>query len=150
MHPNGEITMPRQPAFIVSPSSNSSAIAADTTHTIVAATEIQDINGDWDGTSTFTAPVAGTYLFTHQINVASFDHDNNYSACFILAGGRRYTTWMNPSGAFAVDGGYFFVGAAIADMDVSDTCVFQFRNDQGAQQPVINQEFTFLQGWLLG
>jgi hypothetical protein len=35
-------------------------------------------------------------------------------------------------------------------MDASDTAVFQFRNDQGTQQPFVGQEFTFLSGYLLG
>ena len=144
----GRVTKPLQPTFVVSPSSNSGTIGADTTYDIVAGTEIKDIGGNWSS-ATFTAPITGSYLFTHSINVANYDHDNNYSAVFINTSNRRYTSWFAIGNAFSVDGAYFFSGSAIADMDANDTCVFQFRNDQGAAQPVINQEFTFLGGTLL-
>jgi len=147
---NGHITQPLQPAFVVSPSANSADISADTTHTITANTEILDRNGDWDGTNTFTAPVTGMYMLSGTVGVYDFDHDNNYSALFVLTSNRRWTPMFSLNNAFGVDGTYFFAFGVAADMDASDTAVFQFRNDQGSQQPWIAQEYTFFSGYLLG
>ena len=146
----GAILQPLQPAFVVSPSSNSADIAADTTHTITADTEILDRNGDWDGTNTFTAPTTGMYMLSGTVGVYDFDHDNNYSALFVLTSNRRWTPMFSSNNSFGVDGTYFFHFGLAVDMDASDTAVFQFRNDQGSQQPWIAQEYTFFSGYLLG
>ena len=146
----GAVTKPLQPAFQATPSSNSSDIAADTSHTIVADTEILDRNGDYNTSNgTFTAPVTGLYHLYISLAVADYDHDNNYSAVFIQTSNRRYTPWLLPGGQFDADGSFYISGSVIADMDANDTATFIFRNDQGTQQPFINQEFTFLGGCLL-
>ena len=146
----GAILKPLQPSFVITPSANSADIAADTTHTIVFDTEVIDRNGDWDGTNTFTAPVTGLYLFTCTVLIGDYDHDNNYSALFINTSNRRWSPWQLAGSALSVDGGVFINGSVIADMDASDTMTFQFRNDQGTQQPHILQEFSFASGMLLG
>jgi hypothetical protein len=147
----GAILKPLQPAFQATPSSNSSDIAADTTHTIVADSEILDRNGDYNTSNgTFTAPVTGLYHLYISLAVGDYDHDNNYSAVFINTSNRRYTPWLLVGNMLSADGSFYISGSVIADMDANDTATFQFRNDQGAQQPFINQEFTFLGGMLLG
>jgi hypothetical protein len=148
---NGHVTMPLQSFFVATPTSNSSDIAADTTHTIVANSEILDRNGDYNTSNgTFTAPVTGAYALTMNVGVSDYDHDNNYSAGFINTSNRRWTTHFLAGNALSVDGTVFVTGTCIVDMDANDTVTFQFRNDQGAQQPFIAQEFTFLSGYLLG
>ena len=60
----GEITYPLQPCFMA----YNSTTRADVTgsgevYTLIFDTERFDQNSDWDGTSTFTAPVTGKYVF---------------------------------------------------------------------------------------
>jgi hypothetical protein len=78
---NGHVTMPLQSFFVATPTSNSSDIAADTTHTIVADSEVLDRNGDYNTSNgTFTAPVTGAYALTMNASIGDYDHDNNYNA----------------------------------------------------------------------
>jgi hypothetical protein len=148
---NGHVTMPLQSFFVATPTSNSSQIAADTTHTIVADSEILDRNGDYNTSNgTFTAPVTGAYALTMNASIGDYDHDNNYNAGFILTSNRRWTPHFIQGNGLSADGTLFITATCIVDMDASDTAVFQFRNDQGTQQPFIGQEFTFLSGYLLG
>ena len=149
---NGHILKPLQPGLVWRPPSNSSAIAADTTHTIGSggnSSEIIDRNGDFSG-NTFTAPVTGLYLLSMNLLVNSYDHDNNYSGGWIDTSNRRYMMWQLAGNSLAVDGSVVIAGAAVADMDANDTAVWQFRNDQGTQQPVINQERSVFGAFLLG
>ena len=147
----GLVTKPLQCGVVWKPTNNSGSIAADTTHTIGSgnSTEIIDRNGDFSG-NTFTAPVTGLYFLSMNLYVNSYDHDNNWSGAWIDTSNRRYQMWFLAGNALSVDGSVQMSGGSVADMDAGDTAVWQFRNDQGTQQPVINQERTVLGAWLLG
>ena len=68
---NGIITMALQPSFLGKPASENSNQTGDgTSYSIIFGTEIVDQNADFDGTSTFTAPVTGVYLFVGSICVS--------------------------------------------------------------------------------
>ena len=148
---NGHILKPLQPGVVWKPTNNSGSITADTTHTIGSgnSTEIIDRNGDFSG-NTFTAPVTGLYFLSASILVNSYDHDNNYSAAYIVTSNRYYYLHQLPGNALSTDGSVAMAGGFVADMDANDTATWQFRNDQGTQQPVINQERTILGAFLLG
>jgi hypothetical protein len=148
---NGHVTMPKQTFFVATPTSNSADIAADTTHTIIANSEIIDRNSDYNTSNgTFTAPVTGAYALTMNVGIGDYDHDNNYNGAFINTSNRRWTTHFMMGNALSADGTHFITATCVVDMDASDTATFQFRNDQGTQQPFIQQEFTFVSGYLLG
>ena len=148
---NGHVLKPLQPGVVWKPTNNSGSILADTTHTIGSgnSTEIIDRNGDFSG-NTFTAPVTGLYFLSMSLLVNSYDHDNNYSAAFIVTSNRYYYLHQMAGNALSTDGSVAMAGGFVADMDAGDTAVWQFRNDQGTQQPVINQERTILGAFLLG
>ena len=114
-----------------------------------SSTEIIDRNGDFSG-YTFTAPVTGLYLLSASVHIGDYDKDNNYSAFWIQTSNRQYRLFQRPTNAFNVDGGYAFGGGYVADMDANDTAIWVFRNDQGTQQPFINQERTIFGAYLLG
>ena len=60
----GEINYPLQPAFLaINTSSTTNNTGDGTAYTLIFGTESFDQNGDFDGTSTFTAPVTGKYQF---------------------------------------------------------------------------------------
>ena len=147
---NGQITKPLQPAFVCTPSANSSAIGADTLYSIVSNTEILDRNGDLDGSTTFTAPTTGMYLLGGVVVVGNYDHDSNGAVIQINTSNRIWMVFGRNGNMYDNDG-TFHIGFSVAtDMDANDTAIFQFHNNQGTTQPLIYQEHTFLSGWLLG
>ena len=147
---NGIITKPLQPAFVVTPNANSADISADTLYSIVADTEILDRNGDWDGNTTFTAPVTGIYLLGGVIVVGDYDVDNNGTALQINTSNRYWYIFARNGDKYNSDGTFHISFGMPVDMDAGDTAIFQIHNNQGVQQPFISQEHTFLSGWLLG
>ena len=147
---NGIITKPLQPAFVCTPSANSAAINADTLYSIVANSEILDRNGDWDGSTTFTAPVAGMYMLGGVVVIGNFDHDNNGTVIQINTSNRIWMVYGRNGNMYDNDGTFHIGFSVAADMDASDTAIFQLHNNQGTTQPLIYQEHTFLSGWLLG
>ena len=65
---DGEITMPDQPAFLYYNSTARLNVTGDgTKFTCIYNGSIYDQNSDFDGTSTFTAPVSGRYHFVFAI-----------------------------------------------------------------------------------
>ena len=147
---NGQITKPLQPAFVCTPSANSSAIGADTLYSIVSNTEILDRNGDWDGSTTFTAPKTGMYLLGGVVVVGNYDHDSNGAVIQINTSNRIWMVFGRNGNMYDNDGTFHIGFSVAADMDANDTAIFQLHNNQGTQQPLVYQEHTFLSGWLLG
>ena len=68
----GEMTNPSQPAFFARNNANQNNITGTgTTYTILYQNETLDQAGDYDGTSTFTAPIEGNYLFSATSQIIS-------------------------------------------------------------------------------
>ena len=66
----GEITEPLQPAFLATVTSQISNVTGDgTLYVLVWDAEVFDQGSNFDGTSTFTAPIAGRYLFEVCVGV---------------------------------------------------------------------------------
>jgi hypothetical protein len=65
---SGEVTMSRQSAFCAKKTAAQNNVTGAGTSVIVDyETEIFDLNSDYDGTNTFTAPVTGSYFFSAAI-----------------------------------------------------------------------------------
>ncbi len=140
----GAVRMPLQPAFHALSNAENNQTGNGTTHTMLwAKSDIIDNNADF-ASGTFTAPVTGTYMFGVNMMMNSMS-GLSYSTLKLVTSNRNYER----AGGVDIDGSNLVL-AQLADMDASDTAQFQFRNDQGAQQPFIGQEFTFLSGYLLG
>jgi hypothetical protein len=66
----GEVTMPLQPAFLAYKNAENNNVTGDgTSYNIVYDVEDFDNNADFDGVSTFTAPVTGKYFFTASVYI---------------------------------------------------------------------------------
>jgi len=121
---SSSIVAAANPAFMAKPSGTLADVSGDgTAYTIVYATEIFDQNADFDGTSTFTAPVTGRYHFDVVTALAQLASGHTVASMNIVASNRTVNVaYCNP---YAMAGGgtdLNLVGSILVDMDASDTC----------------------------
>src|SRR5574338_606447 len=144
----GEITYPLQPCFMA----YNSTTRADVTgsgevYTLIFDTERFDQNSDWDGTSTFTAPVTGRYyfgataLFQQVISTMT-------SVMLIVTSNKTYVFGNYPG---LIAAGNFPISASIiADLDAADTAQFQVIVGGGTKVVDISGDATDIRTWLSG
>jgi len=153
---SGEINYPLQPCFLSGNSANQNNITGDAvTYTVTFVNEVFDQNNDFDGTSTFTAPVTGRYLFATSLTftgilVASFGNTIAFitsNATVITFYGRLFNIIETS------DGGLGYSSSTIADMDAADTCSvrIQFSGTARVVDVVGNGSFrqTTFSGYLI-
>lgn len=119
----GEVTKPLQPAFLAYNSSVRSNQTGDgTAYTLIFDTERFDQNNDFDGTSTFTAPVTGKYFLSVFV-LAQDVTATMTSTLQIITSNITYT--LGNAAATAMTGNYPMQFSVLADMDAGDiaTCV---------------------------
>ena len=137
----GEVTMPRQPAFLVQPASEQADIPINAVTVIVFGTERFDQNGDF-ASNTFTAPVTGKYLLTVHLYTTQNHSSTSYFGCRISTSNRNYENIMDPD---TNDGNNAFshVLSVVADMDASDTAVVSLNvpNSGSAQTDISTSSF---------
>jgi len=117
----GEVNMAAQPAFFVRVASDIvNVTGANTKYTIVFDTEVFDQNGDFDGTSTFTAPVTGRYRLSYLCGIQSLTSAYTVGTYTITTTHRAITQYQNPwlsySGSVTS-----FAMSLLLDMDADDT-----------------------------
>lgn len=123
---SGEINYPLQPAFLATGPTQTNQTGDGTSFTLTFTTEIFDQNSDFDGTSTFTAPVTGRYKLQATCTFAGIGAANtNVNAVTISTSNRGYGS--NIGNLTVIKDAAFNVYAAtvttLADMDAADTCV---------------------------
>lgn len=136
MTANGERTIPLQPCFYTYRNTTIYNVTGNgTEYTVVFTTEIFDQNADFDGTSTFTAPVDGKYLLTAVITYSSgLTLAHTAHVLKIDTTQNTYTGAICGNGEFAFNVNYYISTklAVIADMDASDTAVIKVTWSNGA------------------
>ena len=147
----GEVTMPLQPAFSVSPTATQDNVTGDgTSYTMLwAGTEIFDRNNDF-ATSIFTAPVTGLYQFNVMITFSGLTGTHTGESIQIVTSNRTYEQRFNPEGV--ASGGNVGISMSIlADMDAADTCVVKLKISGSTKVIDINttHQFTNFQGFLV-
>lgn len=96
----GSVQYPRQSAFRAEQTGSQNNITGDgTVATLVTSSTAFDLNSDYNGTTTFTAPRTGTYFFSDPsglggTNNAAFTGYKN----IILSGGNNPAGWVAPVG----------------------------------------------------
>ena len=117
----GEMTNASQPAFLAYPSAGLLNVTGDgTVYTVVYNTEVFDQGADFDGTSTFTAPVTGKYSLKAQAYVHGITQIHSLRRWKIVTSNRTYNSEET---LFSGAGAYSFLCTTIADMDANDTAV---------------------------
>lgn len=122
----GEVTLPLQPGFNANlTSAQNNVTGAGTTYTVVYDTEQYDKGSDYNGTSTFTAPVTGLYSFNFTASAYALTTSVTSGVLTLVTSNRSYNTVNAYYGNLYVStGGNNFVilrGYTYSDMDAADT-----------------------------
>ena len=124
---NGEVTMAAQPAVLANAPTDNNETGNGSTHTVIWSSEIYDRNADFDGTSTFTAPVTGVYhidvlLYLSGVTTAGVRANLN-----IVASNRTINLAFGAGIMRDGDGDLAYNASTDMDMDASDTLTIGIR-----------------------
>lgn len=127
---SGEITKPKQPAFLAYLGTTDSNATGDGTSFTLgsgnALTEVFDQNSDFNTNGTFTAPVTGRYMFTSSARLDDVTTSHTTSYTQINTSNGTYTQLMFDAGAVTISGDIVIQPAmAFVDMDAADTADIQ-------------------------
>lgn len=152
----GEITQPLQPSFLVVNTAGASDVTGDATgYTLQFTSTIYDQGSDFDGTSTFTAPVSGCYFFSWAVSLS--DLSAAHAGNLRLVTSNRSIFCPNDFVVGAVrdssDDGQMW-GSSYVDMDAADTATILIQLSGGAKVVDIvgaatSDPVTFLGGSLV-
>ena len=116
----GHVTMPTQPAFLVTKSAHQTDYSG--TSTVTWETEIFDQNGDFSS-NTFTAPVTGRYQLSYNLYLDGISSDANWLEAKIVTSNRSYFNSIDPN---IGDNVYWNLNSSLlVDMDANDTAYVQ-------------------------
>ena len=143
----GHVTMPSQPAFLVTPASEQACISVGSAVTIVFGTEIFDQNADF-ASNTFTAPVTGKYQMSWGIRIDTIDVAADYYQCRLTTSNRQINNPIIDPGPLGANPEYWsFEGSVLIDMDASDTATMSIYQSAGGAQADV-QTASFFSGFL--
>ena len=147
---NGHVQFPLQSSFRATPSSEQTNLSINAWNTIAFGNEPVDTNGDF-ASSTFTAPVDGTYALNVNLYLQNIDSAATSITCELSTSNDDYPVFVIlPPRIFDADSGYHAIsGTAIADMDANDTVIVRVYPEGGAAQTDVNVSTVFT-GHLLG
>lgn len=151
---SGEVTKPLQPAFLAYLNTTVTNVTGDTTvYTVIFDTEVYDQGSDFNlGTSIFTAPVTGRYLFDYTVFLIGATSLNAWRGQ-IATSNRNYD--VVPTVGVANPNQMLVNINIVADMDASDTASFAIATaDSGGKiddiSGLVNSNLrTFVSGTLI-
>ena len=143
----GALTLPLQPAFNVTMSSNSAQFGPGAFQPTLD-TEIFDQNADF-ASNTFTAPVTGRYFLSWMVYAANLDTNASYYYNLISTSNRNYYKYLFTA-SFDADVAYYgWSVTALADMDANDTATFFLGQNNGHSTSQIYAADTRAMGFLV-
>ena len=139
---NGILTISGQPAFLAKGSGTQSNLTDGTT--LLFASEKFDKNGDYNASnSTFTAPVAGIYIFTTILRIEDFNNDATYIQ-ISLEGSNDTQQIIYSGNNQSGDPTYLpFTISYIAECDASDTVTLQWKQSGGSTSSDLHSDSSF-------
>ena len=140
----GHVTMPLQSCFSGNIGTEQANFAINSWTTMTFDTEIFDLNADYNtGTYTFTAPVAGKYIFSCNLQFNNLDYDSTYWQSQLKTSNREYPMLDsgNQYGANPTNLGVCL--SVIADLDAADTAYMRFYQGGGAAEADLRVESYF-------
>ena len=131
----GAVTKPLQPAFFATGTTNENATGDGTAITVGFGSEVYDVNGDYDGTNQFTAPVTGKYYLFTAVSMGGVTTSHVTGKIVIVTSNREYIRWFSPTNMEALAGANTLCVATscIADMDASDTATISLTIQEGSK-----------------
>ena len=150
---NGEVNMAAQPAFLAYNASTVTNITGDGgVYTGVFGTEVYDLGGDFDGTSTFTAPVTGKYHFIINVNMNGITAAGDFAMISLVTPNRTHRWQRSATNnlPLAINTYSFTV---YADMDSGEAATVQidFRGESSDVVDFVGDGYplTFFSGMLV-
>lgn len=111
----------QQPSFLATASNQTNVTGDGTIYTVLFATEVYDINGDYSS-PTFTAPVTGRYNLGALVEYNGLAAANTNGSLGIVTSNRSYGPFNGNIGAIRNTGAALNLnGNVITDMDAADT-----------------------------
>jgi len=130
---DGNLTLPKQPAFLVYKSSDSTnQTGAGAQITINFDTEVFDQSSNFASGTTFTAPVTGMYLFSMLVSFSSLSSSMDVGKLRLVTSNRTYIFELDAFNTVAIGANGGIIGSVIADMDAADTATVTLTIEDGA------------------
>ena len=118
----GEVTMPLQPAFLAFNSSARNNVTGNgAVYTLIFDTVVFDQNSDFDGTSTFTAPVTGKYYLESKASLGQVTNGTVCSFTIVTSNRSFVMSIISPTAVKDLNNQYMPNGSILCDMDAGDT-----------------------------
>jgi hypothetical protein len=140
---SGEINYPLQPSFFATASAVSNVTGDNTTYTVIFDSEVFDQNNDFDGTSTFTAPVTGRYRFDVKISINGVGVAHTGGSGVLVTSNRSLTSTTVNWGAIAAANLVRLQFTNLTDMDAADTATVTIAVSGGTKVVGIVSGFSF-------
>jgi hypothetical protein len=143
----GIITAPAQPAFLAFANDIADVTGDGTDYTVIFARSLPlNQGGAFNGTTTFTAPVAGVYRFTASVRFGGMNLSGaaNNGECRVVTTNVTYyyvTNTVNVEGPASGATQLFF--SVLADMDADDICTVVVDVSGGNKKLDIDQNSFF-------
>lgn len=122
---SNRMTNSSQPCFIASQLADQTNVTGDgTAYTVTFTNEILDQGNNFNGTSTFTAPVTGTYFFSTTLLLGGLLLANDLGFIEIVVAGTSAATYRLSEGNFfagSTVGTYSLTGSTLVRMTSGDT-----------------------------
>ena len=146
-----EVTMPNQPSFAARTGATQADVTGDaSTYTCQFTTENYDQGGDFDGTSTFTAPVTANYLFSVSIRATQLTAAMTSGSMTIVASGYTWYHLVNPGSIMNSATQHTFAGSINMRMVAASTCIIYLKIDSGTKVvDIVNSDSSAFAGTLV-
>jgi hypothetical protein len=131
---SGAVTMPSQPAFMAVKNAGQLNQAINVYNTVTFGNEVFDRNADYDGSTTFTAPVTGVYQANIKIRIDQVDNQANYYLVRLQTSNRHYYTITDFDGSTGDLTYSTHSFSQLIDMDAGDTAYIQAYQAGGSAQ----------------
>lgn len=136
MTASGENTLPLQPCFCAYRNADDSNVTGGAVWytPVVYDSEVVDRGNDFNGTTTFAAPVTGVYYFTSSVLLSGLASSNTTGVIDFYASGGIFRTFLiNPYQMMDASGYLALQSSAIIPMTAADTVYVRVRIGGGSQ-----------------
>lgn len=132
---SGRIVNSVQPDFLYNMLADQTNVTGDgTLYTVTFTTKIKDQNNNFDGTSTFTAPITGTYVFYWGITMTGLTSAMTNDVVYLSTSARQYRSFQTSIYPVRAPTTYYLLqGSAIASMTASDTATIKMIFSNGTK-----------------